>query len=409
MRVIVVDPGLGGNRGHHLSFNQALSAEFRARGTPSLHLVSAMCDPQVLGGLAAVSLFSLHPHAHPSADPVAGDLESFLKQSEALEAELSRLPAAAATPDDVMVVAVETPALLLALLRWWSSRAPEARPRVVVILTLVSGLVSIEPMVLWDNPYWAFYARFYRFVGRQMAGMGAPFAFLAPRDMADDFAFLIQTAIGEMPINSSVDPAFVDPLAEAFERSAQPPTVGYFGDSRVDKGFARFSGLVEESLARDPDLRFVIQIFPSGGDPAILEAAERLTALAARESRIELLRGYCPPDIYYDAMARVDCVVLPYSDLMYGRSPSGVFVESMSIGRPAVVRAGTWMARRIAELGGHGETFDSYATDDVVAALFRAVARTAEFRASAPKLRTTWRRMHGIGPLVDKILEARPA
>jgi glycosyltransferase involved in cell wall biosynthesis len=75
-----------------------------------------------------------------------------------------------------------------------------------------------------------------------------------------------------------------------------------------------------------------------------------------------LLEGPAAEDQYFSWLANTNILIAPYVSPKYVRSTSGVFVEALFVGVPAVVMRGTWAgdivedaARKGLEIGGVAE------------------------------------------------------
>lgn len=58
---------------------------------------------------------------------------------------------------------------------------------------------------------------------------------------------------------------------------------------------------------------------------------------------IEFVKKELSSKAYYDHLTSVDFILLPYNPIFYEFSTSGIFVESISLGVPALVSKNTWM------------------------------------------------------------------
>lgn len=130
---------------------------------------------------------------------------------------------------------------------------------------------------------------------------------------------------------------------------ALPPTGGslrlvVLGESRAAKGFLDLPDLMD-AAARRPSLagrlEVVIQNWASLRGPADPHraAVERLRA----HPFVTLIEGELDPEAYVAALLAADALLLPYHADVYGLRGSGILVEGLSRGLVALVRAGVSM------------------------------------------------------------------
>ena len=91
--------------------------------------------------------------------------------------------------------------------------------------------------------------------------------------------------------------------------------------------------LVERLAQATPTARFVVQGL------AAAPALPNVEGLATGVDR----------DSYYELLRQADVVVQPYEAAAYPASVVRIFAEAVAFGCAAVVPAGTWMARMVAE------------------------------------------------------------
>ena len=124
-------------------------------------------------------------------------------------------------------------------------------------------------------------------------------------------------------------------------------TIGLVGGSRLERGVDIFPELIL-SFCEHPQIRWIIQLdrsFAAKLDPVFplyLEWAVKEKLCVWYDGRIET-------DEYYDALRRMDVVLMPYRE-RYAVSGSGVFYEAMQLQRLLMVPERTFMAEAVEEL-----------------------------------------------------------
>ena len=135
-----------------------------------------------------------------------------------------------------------------------------------------------------------------------------------------------------------------------------PLRIGYLGDARHEKGFQHLPGLIEH-LWRDyvatDRVRFVVQAnfqFPlpaHGDDRDVVESAAALRRLPAE--KLTLVDHPVASEEFSRRTLDTEIGLLLYDRRPYVSRCSGVLVELLSAGIPALVSAGCWMADQLAD------------------------------------------------------------
>ena len=179
------------------------------------------------------------------------------------------------------------------------------------------------------------------------------------------------------------------------------------GEARLDKGFGHIVELVHEMKRRGLRLPIVVQVSHDERDapaPDIASAIERLRS--AQYAGLSMLGETLGPQAYRNLFEGA-VVVQPYRAADFSDRVSGVTLDALAAGCPAVVTAGTWMA-------GVVQRFDAgVATADLGAAgLLRAIESVvtdhARYAANARTAASQLNAQHSARRLLDVVLR-RPA
>ena len=132
-----------------------------------------------------------------------------------------------------------------------------------------------------------------------------------------------------------------------------PLQVTYLGDARREKGYHLLPKIVgdlkQEGLAGK--LRFIFQsnYNIAGGEPEAVVARGQLESFP--EPVVSLYKQALSTADYKALLLSSAITILPYDRTNYGARSSGVLVESLAAGIPAVVPAGTWLSRQLLMAG----------------------------------------------------------
>lgn len=162
-------------------------------------------------------------------------------------------------------------------------------------------------------------------------------------ELSDQYGQLVAPVV-TMPVPSV-------PVDAAPEKASGEPIIfGYLGDARREKGFHYLPGLVSALAGAGndvPPFKLLSQAYTPKGpaDVSMLEAVEKLRLRSPRY--VDLAEGAIGSQDYMRLLQAMDVVLIPYQRDNYIARSSGVFMESVCAQRPAIVTAGTWMARLI--------------------------------------------------------------
>ena len=124
------------------------------------------------------------------------------------------------------------------------------------------------------------------------------------------------------------------------------------GPARSQKGFSQIEKLVRiySSIKADfpCSLKFHLQC-SAIQDLETEEALRRLRLL--NSSDVFLYEKELSEEDYYGLLGKADIVLLPYSRISYASQTSGIFTESLSLGKVIIVNQGTWMSTKLSENG----------------------------------------------------------
>ncbi len=153
------------------------------------------------------------------------------------------------------------------------------------------------------------------------------------------------------------------------------------GAPRPEKGLATMQALAQRTGGGAEGLMLVVA------------AGAALTAVAGGPEVRRLPSGV-DRATYQRTLAEADLILLPYAVAAYRERTSGIFVEAIAAGKPAVVPAGTWMA---GELARHDlrELIVDWAAAALPAQLIR-LAGDEHVRGKLAAMRAAYLREHGV-------------
>lgn len=187
----------------------------------------------------------------------------------------------------------------------------------------------------------------------------------------------------------------------AAARPPGPARLGHLGTARAEKGFVRILEAARALAAEPgaPACRFVLQA--SAPDRA---SAAALACLRRRpQAHVELVEEALPQAAYARLLHGLDILLLPYDRHRYAERSSGVLLEAVSAGKPAIVPEGTWMSDTLRRFGA-GLTLEGGSTAELVAAVRAMVADLDGFARQAREGAALCRRHHSPEALLGRLL-----
>ncbi|MFM1903114.1 MAG: hypothetical protein RLZZ440_1014 [Planctomycetota bacterium] len=399
MTFVYCDAALANEQGHFATFCRHFTGELRRLTSDLLVLGHARIEPELAAALGATPFFRFHPNASTCDDPLCGPLTDFIQAARITAEDFSRL--AGFTADNIVFYEHAKQAQLMALIDWAQARfSPETCPLIVVTFGWPGGVergVATDGRAAWRITDQRM--AFYRHASRMLTPAFAPrFRFAAyDPSVAAAYQFLLGRPV-------RVFPAPLGPTRPSRDRSATlRPTIAFLGEQRLEKGLARIPGIVRELLARHDSIRILVH--NSWQEPRPENAA--LQALAAADSRLEVVLGATPAARWDQMLEATDLLVLPYESSVYATAISGTAIEATACGIPLVAPQGTTMERLMQGYGMPGVVCPTSAPPDVVAAVGEVLANYPAFAQRAAAAGRRWQETAGAGQLVRAILACR--
>jgi glycosyltransferase involved in cell wall biosynthesis len=176
--------------------------------------------------------------------------------------------------------------------------------------------------------------------------------------------------------------------------------VGFFGDSRYEKGFHLLPRAIALCQHDGLDVEFIVQINNSGWSHRTIEAERALRTL----KRVRLLEGVLSSEDYATWTVRTDVMLLPYDPVTFGLRGSGIFTESVAAGRSVVASRGTFAGSSVENNQAEGEVFAPHTSEALAAAVARLMPRLPACKARAAERAKDFARSHSPDAYVDVLL-----
>jgi SAM-dependent methyltransferase len=389
-RVLLLDPGLFFEGGHHATFARLVRDECGRRGLGCTACGLRRIDhPPV--GIEIRNLFRTSAYVKLGhGDPLV-QLRAFNREVLEDLRLLSRDDLLAGT---LLLVPTLTSRMALGMAEWLASLPPGAPPA-ALILMFPPGWSGDDALRTADL---AIYSDAMRALAALPPGRVALFAETEP-------VARVFERLGAPPVRMLPWPVMLaDPEEPAIPYGAErlPAHVVHLGFTKSARGIELLADTIPGVLGARSGVSFTVQA--NYWDPAGVEPSVR--RISEMGSRVRVLRGPLSPADYAARLREADIVVLPYQSRSYAGLGSGVFAEAAACGRIIVLPSGTWIAEQAAKWDLGVVTFDRHEPDALGAALLEAVDRRAQLLEKAARARPAWTNDRSASVFLDRVLAA---
>ncbi|GGG27145.1 hypothetical protein GCM10010964_13840 [Caldovatus sediminis] len=400
MALLLLDPNLTSEQGHHLAYDLRIAREAVRRGQAATIMANRAFAGGVVDGVRILPFFTETCYGAGAAqlDPIAGRFDEFRHLNDVLAEDLARLPRTDLTAADCVLVPTVSENHLLGYVTWMRSFGALDAPLFVVHLMLPSGLAvadAADPGDVVDAQRALYYRLAFR-AAREPGGPAIRF-FASGRQHAAEFTRLAGYEVPPHPV--PIAPAPGPAAAEGPHRRL----LLFAGDAKIEKGLALVPELARRLCAAHPDWTFVVHANPEIAWGPAREALEEVARIAARLGNLELGLGRLEEAQYQALLEGVDAVLFTYDPAHYGRKSSGVLWEAISLGRPVIVPADTWLEAEARAWGAGYVPYAPYGAAGAAAAFAAALPRLSGLARASAEAGARWRAENGAGALFDQL------
>ena len=380
-KIVVLDPGMMIESGHHRPYNKAIEAACQEKGVACSFMFSGQTPTELWDDFENASApFSFwHYELHP--DPVSGDLEEYIFKSQTMRENLNEF----LTPltDSRTTVFMHTGKLyaLFALSMWQSSLPEGQKPHIFI------NFFDYAPSDLFQACL--------KFAADFIKDDPRVFLLAGCKSVAEKISAFSGFRVRIMPA-----PLTLGERSALFRPEAEP-VLGFVSEGRPEKNIHILAPAVREYLCSGGKGRFHFQIVPTY--KSVFETTNALRSLADDfPDRVEFEQGYVTTDRYYDILSGLDAILLPYTPALY-RS-SGLVQEALALGvSPLVVRGGSQMLEA-ARIGAGFAMMTEPSVQALLEAIRGIVRDYASLREKSVAASKQYRKYHSHSNLVDTLL-----
>jgi glycosyltransferase involved in cell wall biosynthesis len=408
VELIFIDSGLQNKAGHSYALAKAVSGALARRKSRYRIFGLSGLDTSIAAEIGAIPHFSRSLYecvefsqsekwrrsfaamfrGAPASGSSLSERQTWKALNETFERDLEALPEGVWQKDNLIVVVTITQNQILGLVRFLRAMPRDRPPRVVCNLML-------PPSYLPWGAVSAHGKKFYRAAFKLAAPLISRSLFFTVETEAmrtlysKDFG--IQTRILPLPVGASGSERTMKGRAR----------VGFFGDSKCDKGFHLLPKAIAVCQRDGLDAEFIVQIQHSGWEQRTIEAERALRAL----KDVRFLEGVLSSKDYAAWTERTDVMLLPYDPVAFGAARgSAIFSESVAAGRPVIASRGTFAGTSVENNQAEGEVFAPHTSEALAAAIARLMPRLPACKARAAERAQDFARGHSPGAYIDVLL-----
>jgi glycosyltransferase involved in cell wall biosynthesis len=407
MELILIDSGLVNKAGHSYTLAKSVSGALARRKLRHRIFGLSGLDTSIAAEIGAIPHFSRSLYdgvdfswgekrlrsvaaifrGAPDGRSTLSERRTWKALNETFERDLEALPADIWQPNNLVGVVAITQNQILGLVRFLRARPRDRLPRVVCHLMLPPSYLPWGAVSTYGE-------KFYRVAFRLAAPLIGRSLFFTVENEAmrilysKDFG--IRTRILPVPFGASGPQRAIEGRVR----------VGFFGDSKCDKGFHLLPKAIAVCQRDGLDAEFIVQIQHGGWEQRTIEAEAALRAL----KDVRFLDGVLSSEDYAAWTDRADVMLLPYDPVTFAMRGSGIFTESVAAGRPVIASRGTFAGTSVENNQAEGEVFAPHTSEALAAAIARLMPRLPACKARAAERAQDFARGHSPSAYIDVLL-----
>lgn len=390
MTLLLLDPNLDREHGHHLEWDLAIARAALARGEPVRIIAHRDYPADSAGGIPVLPWFTFTTYATASTDPVAGRYDDFRLFNETLAADLAALPPETLHAGDAVLAPTLTENHLLGYATWMKGLDTTRAPLFLLHLLFPAGAGTgpTDPLT----------ALFYRLGLRKAEEPGPDIhLFAAGPQIARDFTAMLGRPVMPHPIPLAPRRATPRPPG------ARPACLLFAGDAKPDKGVLLLPALADTLATAHPGWDFVIHANKATAWGPAASALQDLATIAARRANIRLHTARLDRPAYEAMLEAADALLCTHDPAAYATKSSGVVWEAISLGLPLIVPRDTWLSRETEEWNAGAATAARHTTEALADAFETFLAERQRLTRASAAAADRFHAANGPDRLLDQL------
>ncbi|MEQ8508767.1 MAG: glycosyltransferase [Rhodospirillaceae bacterium] len=379
--LIILDPSLVDESGHHLSAARAIANQCTTLGIKSRIICHINAVQEVID-LPSTPMFKMSGYALGAFEHQQDEHAAVMLSNNILLTELMQIKQSNLSPNDFVLFPVVTYSQVIAVCQWISSFRPALSPKF--------GLGFLFQMnwrtdgALTKSKQSVFKSGLDLLGEEQKKNVVCTFeteALSAEYRKLSEFKYTVNP-IPTLSASFSTKEIFARRVSK-IGSNADTIRIGFIGAAKPEKGIELMPDLIEKILQRIKHAEVVVHM-----NPAEHPALEQLRESGRINSRLHVSSEPLNQTDYLELISSCDVNVLPYTPATYTARGSALYNESRLLGIPVVVPHNTWMGK-VVEKYSTGTTFSSFDSESICDAVMRASDSLEALKISAFQLAET--------------------
>lgn len=416
-KILIIDTGMQNLGGHNFSYTRAVEEALAEKGFETEVFANRKLSDELAKSSGYRPIFTQGAYDFPPFKGIRRDLPHIYAQSILYSNELEHI--LENNLSDYAAIFCHTIGDF-ELIGWNSFlKRNKLNSHLFLLMRNTPGLSSLSFIKKKIHPYFRIKPHYLNSIHSKLKER---FTMLTDSDLlTNDYASVYKHKILTMPIPINkyflADEDNFSASLNAFKNrydidKSKGLCIGYMGDSRGVKGFDLLPDLVLNVLSENANAYFAIQC-PKAANSRETDAhpkgAARLYNLKEKfNERLILVSERLSEEDYANMFRCLDIALIPYTGITYREATSGIFAETVALGKPSVVTENTWMSHELKKFGG-GLEIKSGDSKDLTEKVFELIKNYGSYKTKAENYKSKWCEFHNSHTLAEMLVnEIKP-
>ena len=389
MKITVIDNGYCDRNGHHYHMNLTIHQECQRRGIPTDFYLQKDLEDEFKNTLNANGLFddSLYAIYQINNPYVSQDVENFDIKNNLFFQKLLTIDRTKFSPSDIIFFHTCNHNNLGGIAEWLRLFSGEDMPNIALCVGFPDAHNNRQAASLYRYAYRRMpYSAKIRLYTNTQACL---------KIYEKLFSDMNKFKIYELPI--ILTPI---PMADQTKAASSPLRIGYFGHGRDSKGLHLLGDIVEKANEKNSNIEFYIQ-FSAHQDTAFKPSFDKLE----QQKNVRLFLDSLSSEEYYRTMQECDIILLPYSKDFYSICNSGIFSESMALGKVIVLPSETEIKNIADQYQASIQSFEEFSVENIAEALQKTIENFDDLSNKSKEMSPKFLAKHNIKNCFDILFE----
>ncbi|MES2217684.1 MAG: glycosyltransferase [Pseudomonadota bacterium] len=383
-RVFIFDPCFGGMTGHWENYCKRLYNELKDRDYSVKVFGQKIFNKQIVDNLNFQPVFQYSPFVHMSS------IANFQQQSQLFLEDFNSINDNEFQDGDLLIFHSIFPQILAAIVQWtrqlitkkkvistifFQFPPSESKHQVGLLRKIYHALKkpaannrpSTKNMDWLETKYVHLYWESVPAL-KELVANRSHHLFTSTDILTKNFSALLDNEVHYLPMpGEKLSP--LSPLNVSKTEEGYPIIkIGYLGHSSLEKGGQFLRYIVQKTLLIYPQARFVLHINPNKDTGEYLNFFNQVSL-----PNVTCYHGHIEQQQMMDLIREIDIVLMPYSPVKYGTTPSAMFTEGMPLQKIFVIPEGTWIHEEAKKYSSGFVSFKKYTHTAILRSLIVSI------------------------------------